>query len=625
MLAGLLSAPSELEPRTNPKQAEANRLGVLDAMLDQKRISSVQHAQAVDQKIFLVGSTEAPPPPNATLVHPVELQSTTQPYFVDYVVRYLVAKYGDDIVYRGGLKVETTLDPGLQTLAENTVKNSLAGTDSPLEMAMVSVEPGTGFVKALVGGRDFAKSQVNLALGACPATDGKPNPTDGPICLAGGGTGRQPGSAFKVFTLAKAFEEGIGPRRVYSGPGTYTFPRCSGTQCTVKNVESGSYGSISLREATENSVNTVFAQLVGDVGIKETAEMAHRLGITMVSADGNQPSGEPYGASLTLGAAEVSPLDMAAAFSVLAARGNQFAATPIVKVTDAYGQVLEDNTKRAPKRVLAENIADNLNDVLKGVITSGTGKGADIGRPDGSAGKTGSADLNRDAWFVGYTPALSTSVWMGYSDSQHAVALQHQGSVQGLRGHDPGSHLEGLHGRGHEGQAAFRLPRADPARRRRGRRAPQGAGAAGPARGPGSRPDDRHRPARDHRPGAHPRPRVEPPAGLHPPRAPERDAAVGHHADDEAEAEVPLGGAALSALDSGRRRRRRAARAAREHLLAGAADRDRDEDPVGAGATRVVRARSHPEHLTPVVHQRAALTQAVGDDVVLDAGRRDRR
>ena len=110
---------------------------------------------------------------------------------------------------------------------------------------------------------------------------------------------------------------------MYSGPGTYTFPRCSGNQCTVKNVESGSYGSITLREATGHSVNTVYAQLVRDVGIKETAEMAHRLGITMVSPDGNQPNGEPYGASLTLGAAEVSPLDMAAAFGVFAARGIQ--------------------------------------------------------------------------------------------------------------------------------------------------------------------------------------------------------------------------------------------------------------------------------------------------------------
>jgi membrane peptidoglycan carboxypeptidase len=108
---------------------------------------------------------------------------------------------------------------------------------------------------------------------------------------------------------------------------------------------------------------------------------------------------------------------MAAAYSVFATRGNQFPATPVVKITDAKGQVIEDNTKRAPKRVLSEVVADNVTDALKGVITSGTGTGADIGRPEGSAGKTGSADENRDAWFVGYTPALSTSVWMGYSDT----------------------------------------------------------------------------------------------------------------------------------------------------------------------------------------------------------------
>ncbi|MEA2844362.1 MAG: penicillin-binding protein, partial [Actinomycetota bacterium] len=393
-----------------------------------------------------------------TLIHPVELQSTTQPYFVDYVVRYLVTKYGDDIVYRGGLKVETTLDPALQALAEASVTKALSNTDPPLEMAMVSVEPGTGYVKALVGGRDFAKSQVNLALGACQPHDGQPQPTDGPICLAGGGSGRQPGSAFKVFTLARAFEEGIGPGRVYSGPGSYTFPNCSGTQCTVKNVESGSYGSISLREATENSVNTVFAQLIGDVGITDTAEMAHRLGITMVSPDGKQPNGEPYGASLTLGAAEVSPLDMAAAFSVLANRGNQMAATPVVKVTDAHGQVLEDNTKRAPKRVLAENIADNVNDVLKGVITSGTGKGADIGRPDGSAGKTGSADLNRDAWFVGYTPALSTSVWMGYSDSNTRSLYNIKGVSKVYGGTIPASTWKAFMGEAMKGKPPADFP-----------------------------------------------------------------------------------------------------------------------------------------------------------------------
>jgi len=420
LLAGLISAPSDFDPRANPDRAESNRKDVLDEMLEQKRISSAEYADANAQGLFLLGpdgkgtETGADPPPKATLVQPLELQTATEPYFVDYVRRYLVAKYGDDLIYRGGLKVETTLDPRLQDLAEKAVTDSLDDTVAPLEMALVSVEPGTGFVKALVGGRDFNASQVNLALGACP--EGYQPPKEGPVCIAGGGTGRQPGSSFKPFTLARAFEDGIGPGRVYSGPGRYTVPNCTG-DCTVGNVESGSYGNITLREATINSVNTVYAQLIGDVGVPETAEMASRLGITMVSPDGLQANGEAYGISLTLGAAEVSPLDMAAAYGVFAARGNQFSATPVVKVTDADGRVLEDNTKRTPKRVLSEVVSDNITDVLKGVITSGTGKGAAIGRPEGSAGKTGSADENRDAWFVGYTPALSTSVWMGYSDS----------------------------------------------------------------------------------------------------------------------------------------------------------------------------------------------------------------
>jgi penicillin-binding protein 1A len=365
----------------------------------------------VSEHLFFPTPDKPTPDGPATIVHPLELQSATQPYYVDYVRRYLTAKYGADIVYRGGLKVETALDPKLQAMAEDSVKKSLSGTSPPLEMALATVEPNTGFVKALVGGRDFSKSQVNLALGNCP--ENYVQPPDGPVCLSGGGSGRQPGSSFKPFTLAKAFEEGIGPNRVYSGPSTYRFP--DGT--IIHNVESGGYGAISLRQATQYSVNTVFAQLIDDVGVKETAEMAHRLGITMVAPDGKQPNGEPYGVSLTLGAAEVSPLDMASAYSVFAARGLQFSATPVVKVTDAHGKVLEDNTKRKGKRVLAEAVADNVTDVLKGVITGGTGTGANIGRPDGSAGKTGSTEDNHDAWFVGYTPALSTAIWMGYSDS----------------------------------------------------------------------------------------------------------------------------------------------------------------------------------------------------------------
>ena len=459
LLAGLISAPSDFDPRANPERAESNRKDVLDEMLAQKRISSAQYAEASAQALFLVGATEGEPPANATLVQPLELQSSTQPYFVDYVRRYLVARYGDDLVYRGGLKVETSLDPRLQSLAEAAVQDSLDGTEPPLEMAMVSVEPSTGFVRALVGGRDFNASQVNLALGACP--EGYEAPAEGPICLAGGGTGRQPGSAFKPFTLARAFEDGIGPRRVYSGPGSYTVPNCTG-DCTVSNVESGGYGAITLREATIHSVNTVFAQLIGDVGVPETAEMAHRLGITMVPADGIQANGDPYGISLTLGAAEVSPLDMAAAFAVFAARGNQFPATPVVKVTDAKGQVIEDNTQRAPKRVLSEVVSDNVTDALEGVMISGTGTGAAIGRPEGSAGKTGSADENRDAWFVGYTPALSTSVWMGYSDTNTRSLHNIKGVSRVYGGTIPAATWKDFMGAALQGTPAANFPKPAP-------------------------------------------------------------------------------------------------------------------------------------------------------------------
>lgn len=427
LLASVIPAPSDYEPRANPGIAEARRVLVLDEMLRQGRINQAQHDDAVAQHLFVIVGGEKPEGP-ATVVHPLELQSATEPYFVDAVRRYLQARYGDDEIYRGGLRVETALDPKLQQLAKDSVARALSGTSPPLEMAMVTVEPSTGYVKALVGGRDFAASQVNLALGSCPEQAAPPK--DGPVCLSGGGTGRQPGSAFKPITLAKAFEEGIGPSRVYSGPSSYRVPGCGGDFCVVNNVESGGYGAISLRAATAYSVNTVYAQLIQDVGIRETAEMANRLGLTMVNPTGVRWDGEPYGVSLTLGAAETSPWDMAAAFSVFANRGLQQAATPVVRVTDAGGRVLEDNSKRKARRVLSEVVADNVNDVLKGVVQGGTGTGAAIGRPNGTAGKTGTSEDYGDAWFVGYTPTLSTAVWMGYSDTRDRP-------LRGIKGVNP--------------------------------------------------------------------------------------------------------------------------------------------------------------------------------------------
>jgi penicillin-binding protein 1A len=433
LLAGVIRAPSYYDPRLNPEGAESRRELVLQAMLDQKRITPDQFNAAMAARVFVVGGAAPQPKGPVTAIYPPERQQTQFPYFVDYVSKYLVARYGHDKVYRGGLRIQTSLDPNLQTLAEGAVAGALKGTKSPREMSLVSVEPQTGFVKALVGGRDFGASQVNLALGACPppakpetsGADTPGVPSDQPICVPGGGGGRQPGSSFKPFTLAKAFEQGITPERVFSAPTAYTYRHCTGANCTVHNVEGEGGGAMSLRSATVHSVNTVYAQLVEQVGYKNTADMAHRLGITRVNADGTDAvTGRPFFNSIVLGSPDVAPLDMAAAYSIFAARGLQNVATPIVKIEDSTGTVLEDNTKREPKRVLAEVIADNVTNVLQGVIAGGTGTGANINRP--AAGKTGTTDDFGNAWFVGYTPTLSTAVWYGNSNGEDpAHALPH--------------------------------------------------------------------------------------------------------------------------------------------------------------------------------------------------------
>jgi penicillin-binding protein 1A len=432
LLAGLIQSPSADEPRSSPQAAELRRQTVLKAMLDQGHIDGGQYSQALTQRVYLVSDSISAPNRPATLIHPPEGQETAHPYYVDYVRRYLIARYGSDKVYRGGLAVQTALDPAMQAKAEASVRATLEGTAPPLEMSLVAMDPRTGLVNALVGGRDFKQSQVNLALGNCEHV--APGEPDEPVCIDGGGTGRQSGSAFKPVTLAAAYEKGFKPEKAYRGPSSLTLPNCRGVGCTVRNAESGGYGTLNLPRATALSVNTIFAQLVRDVGIKETAEMAHRLGMTMVNPEGRRPelNNESYGHALTLGSAETSPLEMASVFSVFAARGSQFPASPVVKVTDSKGKVLEDNTKRKGDQVLDQGIADHVTEALKGTIQFGTGRAADIGRPNGTAGKTGTSEENRDAWFVGYTPTLTAAIWMGYSDEPRPLTgIKGVGKVYG--------------------------------------------------------------------------------------------------------------------------------------------------------------------------------------------------
>ena len=426
LLAGIIPAPSAYEPRGNPDVANTRRIHVLDLMLKEGYITQAAHDAAVPQVVWPV--TKGKPTGPVTLIQqPIKENRGPYPYFIDYVEKYLQARgYKPE---KAGLKIYTTLDPTAQKAAKKAVDDALNGTQPPLDMAMVSVEPPTGYVRAMIGGRDYYNgpaANVNLALGGCPKqVDGLGHPvpdefvkvraacwSDPTAEIPGGGPGRQTGSSFKAYTLAAALEKGIPPTKVYPAPRTYAIPNCTKTKfndCSpIGNAEGEGGGHRTLREATAESVNTVFVQVEQDAGIENVAEMAKKLG---VGAAWYSP--RVQGLTYTLGVLSIAPLDMAAAYGVFANRGLRAPASPIFRVVDSSGKTIIDNTKakEKAKRVIEEVVADNVTDVLRGVIDHGTGTAANIGRP--AAGKTGTGQNYTNAWFVGYTPTLSTAVWMG--------------------------------------------------------------------------------------------------------------------------------------------------------------------------------------------------------------------
>ena len=414
MLAGVIPAPSRYSPRTHKEIAEQRRNQVLDQIL-QYRMGTPEEVAAARAEI--------------PVIHPPLSIESRYPYFMDYLRVYLlhVKNYPPEMIYEGGLKIETTLDPRLQDAAQKAMTRLDRPKDP--EAAMVSLEPQTGFVRAIVGGRDWAKSQVNLALGRL-----------------GGGSGRQAGSSFKTFVLAKAFEAGIGPDKKYRAPSSI---RPKGFDKPVGNYGGSSYGTVDLRKATWNSINTVFVQLIVDTGVREAAEMAQRLGISSVNLE------EKLYGVLAIGTHETSPLEMSSAYGVFANRGVKVDPTPVVRITDRTGKVIEDNSVPSGRRLLDESVADNVNSVLEGVLTKGTARRAllthgcaknqkpapppnpnvkrkttkttvpstCVFRP--AAGKTGTSQNWENAWFVGYTPTLSTAVWMGHPNANISMANVH--------------------------------------------------------------------------------------------------------------------------------------------------------------------------------------------------------
>jgi penicillin-binding protein 1A len=396
-LAGLIPAPSFYEPRGNPDGAENKRKLILQHMLEAGFITDAEYQAALPFRVYY-GVPVAPGTP-ITNVFPRDRQRWGDPFFVDYVRSYIEARYGEDALYNKGLQIYTTIDPEMQQAAEQEIAKTLDGTSRPLEMALVSVEPGSGFVKAMVGGRDFyaqdPKAQVNLALG-----------------------GFQPGSTFKPFVLAEALEQGVSPDKTYSGRDSIDV-----NGYIVHNFGAESYGQLTLREATKKSVNSVYVQLMRDVGVEPTMDLARRLGDARAVF---KPGVNNL--AVALGVVDASPLDMASAYGVWANRGLRASPTPIVRILDADNHVIEDNSKPKTTRVMREELADTMNEILQGPLgPGGTAGGKGIGRP--AAGKTGTTNDNWNAWFVGYTPQLSTAVWMGHNDGNHPLS-----NVKGVRG-----------------------------------------------------------------------------------------------------------------------------------------------------------------------------------------------
>ena len=366
LLAGLLQSPSRLDPYNNPEGATARRSEVLGRMLYNNKINLAQYEQAKAEPLALMRIKE-----------PVD-GVYSAPYFVAHVKKALQQQFTPAVVFKGGLTVYTTLDTKIQGYAEKASRETFTNSKDP-EVALVSIDPRTGYVKALVGGRDYAKNKFNLA------TQGY----------------RQPGSSFKTFVLATAIEQGMPPWYDIDSSSPAEIP-AKPNPWIVDNSEGSGSGMMSLESATHSSVNTVFARLAYGIGIKNVAKMAKRMGIETKLP--NYPS-------IALGASNVTPIEMASAYGTLATGGTHFPTTVVTKVVDRDGQTVFES---APKgtQVLKPDVARAITDILSGVITQGTGTRANIGRP--AAGKTGTSQLNRDLWFVGYTPQLVTAVWVGY-------------------------------------------------------------------------------------------------------------------------------------------------------------------------------------------------------------------
>jgi penicillin-binding protein 1A len=380
-LAGIIRSPTRLNPVDNLQGAKDRRDTVLDEMAAQGYISTAT-AATTKAEALVVAAQEVPP--------------QRAPYFVEYVKQELIDKFGAEKVYTGGLRVYTTLDPTLQAVAESA-SHKLNRPGDP-EVALVAIRHRDGRVLAMVGGRDFAQCQFNLAAQGH----------------------RQPGSAFKPFVLATALASGIRPVDRFSA--TPYKVRVKDGVWNVQNFENEiTKGTLSLSTATQWSVNAVFARLIMRVGPSNVVATAQKMGITTPL----QPDPAIALGGLRTG---VTPLEMASAYGTIANGGLAVHPSGVERVLDDRGQVVYQ-PKRAASFALSPRVAATESSMLHNVVEQGTAVKAKIGQ--WAAGKTGTTQSYRDAWFVGWSGDVATAVWVGSRDGQVPMTNVHGIRVTG--------------------------------------------------------------------------------------------------------------------------------------------------------------------------------------------------
>ena len=388
LLAGLPQKPSTYSPFEHPDAARRRREVVLRRMVEYGALKDVDAKRLARSDLGLI---------------PPEKRRTSGQYFLEYVQQTLEAKYGADMVFKGGLQVYTTLNPAMQLAAEQALRDGLVALEGRSakarpgerpEGAIVTIEPQTGYIRAIVGGSDFFRSEFNRAVQAR----------------------RQPGSAFKPFVYIAALEAGFTPAtRVDDAPVSYAVGQ-NGNPWKPENYDRKYRGPTTLQQAIEESVNVVTVKVQERIGITRTVQVARRLGIS---------SSLSNDLTIALGSSDLTLLELTSAYGALANQGVWLPPTGVRYITDGQGKLVEEHVPHG-KEAMSPETAYVITHMLKGVVDRGTGQAAKaLGRP--IAAKTGTTNDYSNAWFIGFTPRIATGVWVGY-DRPRSLGRDETGS-----------------------------------------------------------------------------------------------------------------------------------------------------------------------------------------------------